>query len=500
MKNLPLIFFLAAGMQCFSQAAHAQFDSAYVYTYGGTNDDYARQIICTSDSGYIVVGTTSSFGVATTDIYLVKTDKNAVRQWSHLYGSPSIEWGYSVRQTPDNGYIIAGYTNQNSSTGYDIYLLKVDENGAEEWTKTIGGTDWDFGYALELTADGGYIICGKSFSYSSGGADVFIVKTNATGDLQWQKNYGGTGNESANAIIRDRNNDYAIVGETESYGAGEGDMWVLKINGSGDTLWTRTLGTTKWDAGYAVDTALDGNYLMVGSTLGSPVDTTSNIYFVKTESTSGSTMWEHMQGENGSNDEEGRVVKQLPDGDIMSGGMTLSYGLGGKAYFMLRNNSNGIYITGASFGGSDDDEGYSVAVGKDYQIVFAGISDSYGCGLNDMYLARIDTFPFVNEYFVGIIPFCDSTIGITEFNPINNNIAFYPNPVTSMCRVSYMNADNGKNYTVAITGLLGNEVIRFDVSRFPFEFSVAGTISNGAYLVSIFKDGMLEGSNKLIVF
>src|SRR5688572_1787238 len=111
-----LVFMIAACASLFSTAQ----DSCNVYTYGGSNNDYARQIISTSDSGYIVVGTTSSFGVALTDIYIIKIDSNGVKQWSHIYGSDQIDWGYSIRETYDHGYIITGYTNKNLSSGYDI--------------------------------------------------------------------------------------------------------------------------------------------------------------------------------------------------------------------------------------------------------------------------------------------------------------------------------------------------------------------------------------------
>jgi len=505
MKYRFLFFLLSASTFCFSQSTFTPFDSAYIYTYGGFNDDYARQIISTSDTGYIVVGTTSSFGVATTDIYIIKTDRNAVRQWSNIYGSPSIEWGYSVRETFDHGYIITGYTNQNGASGYDMYLLKITNLGAVEWTKNIGGTDWDFGYGIELTADSGFIICGKSYSFSNGGSDVYIVKTNSTGDVLWQKNYGGLQDESANAIIRDRNNDYAIIGETRSFGAGDDDIWILKINGNGDTLWTRTFGGVKFDAGYGIDTAIDGNYVAIGTTFNFNVDTASNMYFMKVD-TLGNEVWGSPQG--GQRTEEGRVVKTLPDGEIVSGGMTESYGLGGKAYHMLRNTSGGGFVDGASFGGTDDEEGYSVAVGLDNQIVFAGTSNSYGAGLNDVYLIRIDTFTFVGDYFLSIHEYNDSLVGIDDHaGNAHEGMFIYPNPASGFFKLKLPELfSSSQNCSIQIADLAGRILKEFPVNdKFvstghEIKIETGKEFSEGIYFVSVVSDGRVQQTSKLILY
>ena len=495
MRNFLFLIFLAASN---ISSASAQFDSAYIYTYGGSNDDYARQIISTSDSGYIVVGTTSSFGVALSDIYIIKTDRNAVKQWSHIYGSQAIEWGYAIRETYDKGFIAAGYTNQNAaSSGYDIYLLKIDSLGNVQWTQTIGGPDWDFGYGIELTPDSGFIICGKSYSFTNGGSDVYLVKTNSAGNVIWQKNYGGTDDESANGIIRDRRNNYAIIGETKSYGNGDKDIWMLVIDGNGDTLWTKTYGTIRSDAGYAIDTTLDGNYITNGTTYGYSSNSSSDMMLIKTDSI-GEWKWTRVHGDT-AKAEEGHVVKQLPNGNIFDGGMTEGYGLGKTAYYMLRNDSNGNYIQGCAFGGSDYDEGYSVAVGKDNKIVFAGISDSYGCGLYDAYLIRIDTFTFVNEYVLSIHETCDSTIGIPEPDLNSKELSVYPNPATGNVRVNFSNAAVFKTpFILRISDVTGKEMIWRRVEKFPVDVSLEN-ISAGFYFIGISAGGNRVAEAKLVV-
>src|SRR5438477_2043904 len=202
LKIINVILFSLAGFYCTAQQCNSPvLDTAFVYVYGGTGDDYARKIIATADSGYLVVGSSSSFGNGSSDVYVIKTDRNANKIWSKVYGTKAIEWGYDVRQAYDGGYIITGFTNVNSD--YDVYLLKIDAAGNMQWSKTLGGNNWDFGYGVELTRDSGFIVCGTTYSYTNGGTDVYIVKTDSLGNMVWQKHYGGALNDSANAIIRD---------------------------------------------------------------------------------------------------------------------------------------------------------------------------------------------------------------------------------------------------------------------------------------------------------
>jgi hypothetical protein len=473
-------------------AIYAQTDSAYIYAYGGTNDDYSHQIISTIDSGFIIVGTTSSFGLGNSDVYILKIDSNCNRQWSRVYGTPSVDWGYSIRQTYDGGYIVVGFTNAQTANGYDIYLLKIDSYGNHLWTKMIGGTDWDFGYALELTADSGYIITGKSYSFTNGGSDLYLVKTDSMGNTIWQKNYGGINEESGNAIIHDRDYNFLIIGETKSYGAGDKDYYVLKVNGNGDTIWTKTFGSIYSDAGLGLDTSLDGNYLIIG-TLGS--DTTSQAMFMKLDTT-GSTIWTQIAG--GSNNEEGRIIKQLPNGQIFTGGMTQSFGAEGKNFLVYRDDSDGNYIAGAGFGGDEDDEGFSIAVGKDIRMVGTGITKSYGCGFNDIYLVRFPNYMIENEYYLSIHEICDAPIGINDIEKTNADIDIYPNPATDFFKVSYSKSIKNQLYNLDIFDISGRKIENYPNIYLPLDIDV--NLNSGTYILKLYEEDNTCAIGKLIVY
>jgi len=476
-------------------------DTAWIYVYGGANHDFAKQIISTSDSGYLVIGSTSSFGVANSDMYIIKTDRNCNRQWSHIYGSAAIEWGYAARETSDGGFILCGFTNQNLSTGYDIYLLKIDAAGAISWSKTIGNADWDFGYGIERSADSGFIIIGKTYSPSNGGSDVLIVKTDSLGNLAWEKNYGGAGDESANTIYKTKQGDYLVLGETNSYGAGDKDFYLLKINENGDTLWTKTYGTPAFDAGYSIDTTAAGNYFLFGTSEGNPLRPGKEFYLMEM-TPAGDTLYTIFDG--GAGDEEGRYILQLPDGDHIFGGMTNSGGLGGKALYMIGFHSNGSFIGGAYWGGTDDEEGYSVALGKDGQIVFAGTTTSDSFGNEDVYLVRIDTIlPSPLNYPLSMHYYNDSLVSVNDISPgQENKFRVSPNPFHESATIGMENNKNlnFKNCMIAISDIAGRTIKTISPNRFPFVFENKGVLKPGVYIISYYIDNVFSSSGKLIAY
>ena len=151
---------------------------AHLYTFGGNNNDNAEEIQATSDGGYIVIGSTSSNSWGNTDAYLLKVDSLCNYQWSKALGGNNNDWGYSIKQTFDKGYIIAATSNSYGNGGYDAVLMKRDSMGNYEWTKVYGGIDWDFAYSVVQTYDSGYVFCGETYNNTNGFSDVYIVKTN----------------------------------------------------------------------------------------------------------------------------------------------------------------------------------------------------------------------------------------------------------------------------------------------------------------------------------
>ena len=183
----------------------------------------------TSDGEYIIAGNTYSYGAGDYDVYLIKTDPNGDSQWQKTFGGSDSDHGYSVQQTTDGGYIIAGFTYSYGAGDYDVYLIKTDPNGNSQWQRTFGGPNYEDGYSVQQTSDGGYIIAGSTDSYGAEYTNIYLIKTDPNGDSEWQKTFGGNLGESGYSVQQTSDGGYIIAGLTDSYGAGNWDVYLIKL-------------------------------------------------------------------------------------------------------------------------------------------------------------------------------------------------------------------------------------------------------------------------------
>lgn len=238
------------------------------YTYGGTDYEYAKSVEQTTDGGYIVLGYTGSFGAGLHDIWVLKLNQDGTIKWQKTYGTTDLENSYAIRQTSDGGYIISGNKVSPSDNTSDILFIKLDSDGSVKWPKTYGNSGLSFSFSAQETTDGGYIVCGYLDAFGAGGIDVWVFKLNKSGDIQWQKSYGGTGNDYAYSIIQTSDGGYLVTGSTNSFGSGGYDMWVLKLNSDGSVQWQNAYGGKNDDSAnsYSAYETSDGRYIVAGST------------------------------------------------------------------------------------------------------------------------------------------------------------------------------------------------------------------------------------------
>jgi hypothetical protein len=273
--------FGAGNSDFFLIKANSSGNIIWVKTYGGINDDYASSVQQTSDGGYIVAGYTNSFGAGANDFFLIKTDANGNVQWAKTYGETSGEWANSAQQTSDGGYIVVGLTWSFGASGGDIFLVKTDANGNVQWAKTYGGSGWDQPYSVQQTSDGGYILTGETTSFGAGDRDFFLIKTDANGNVQWAKIYGGTNWDQAFSVQQTSDGGYIVAGGTWSFGEGGYDFLLIKTDANGNVIWAKTYGTVNNDIAWSVQQTSDGGYIVAGdSPLGMGL---WDIFLIKTD-------------------------------------------------------------------------------------------------------------------------------------------------------------------------------------------------------------------------
>ena len=234
-------------------------------TFGMRTTDRAYSVQEANDGGYIIVGETF-VGGGSHDVWLIKTDANGNELWNKTYGGGGVDKGRAVKQTTDGGYIIVGATGSFGAGWVDTYLIKTDENGNELWHKAFGGGGADGGHAVQQTTDGGYIIVGSTSSFGAGSYDVWLIKTDANGNELWSKTFGGSTWDYGHSVQQTTDGDYIICGFTGSFGAGNADVWLIKTNASGNQIWNKTFGGSEYDRGYSVQQTSDDGYIIAGDT------------------------------------------------------------------------------------------------------------------------------------------------------------------------------------------------------------------------------------------
>jgi len=202
------------------------------YAPAGSEMSVGNSISETSDGGFIVVSVSSQGGSG--DAYCIRTDANGDTLWTRLFDSGSDDIGWCGKETSDGGFVIVGGKTRVNATGYDFWLIRTDVNGDTLWTRTYGGDDPDEAWYVEVSDDGGFLISGETQSFGEGMSDVYLVKTNSVGDTLWTKTFGGIQDECGRYCAQASDGGYVIAGLTKSIGSGDNDFYLLKTDESGE--------------------------------------------------------------------------------------------------------------------------------------------------------------------------------------------------------------------------------------------------------------------------
>jgi hypothetical protein len=345
------------------------YASGWSETYGGEGFDYAYSIVRTVDGGYALAGSThiGTYSAA----WLIKTDANGIMQWQRTYGGISDDGAYCVVQTVDGGYALAGYTTSFGAGGTDFWLIKTDVDGFAAWNKTYGGVNNDSAYSLVQTADGGYALAGGTESLGAGSSDAWLIKTDANGNMQWGYTYGGAGYDRARSLIRTIDG-YAFAGITNSFGGGGYDAWLIKTDTNGTKQWDKTYGETDDDAANCVIQTADGGYAVAGNTesLGAGY---YDAWLIKTDG-GGTMQWGYTYG--GSDLDNAVSVVQTVEGGYALAGETGSFGTSYSYGWLVKTDATGVMqwqrIYGKTGNALESSIVYSLVQTADSGYVLAG--------------------------------------------------------------------------------------------------------------------------------
>lgn len=443
--------------------------------------------------------------------------------FENFYGGPKTDSGRDIQLTSDGGYLIAGISNSFSAGDTDIYVLKINNAGAKEWDKTIGGKGTEEAFSMVSTSDGNFVIAGTTTSFGNGESDSYLIKIKPSGDTLWTRTYGSSGIDVAREIIETSDKGFIITGYT--FKNGNMDAFLTKTDMNGKEIWTQTYGTTSFDKGYSVKQTSDGGYILLGATLSVG---SGDCYLVKTKD-NGDVIWTKTFG-NPFAEEEGQSVQITLDGGYI---FTADSQLDDTNFdiYTVRCDKDGIVIWEKTYGGDEKDVVKMISPAKDGNYILAGISRSFGWINPDMWLVKIDYMTgnliwshnygkpnhehcyAIKQTSDGIIAVGHSDnsgsydvyvvktnnngtlgpLGIDQ-NFINENISVFPNPCEKQLNI-YFSEDISSTVTISdITGkiifytAIKNEKSTIDVSLF----------NNGLYNIQI-KDSKYSTVRKLII-
>ena len=360
------------------------FDN-WAKTYGGIEYDLAASIQKTSDSGYIAAGYTRSFGAGYYDGWILKLDASGCIQWQRAYGGNGLDSLNAVQQTADGGYIAAGHADSFGSDHVDAWILKLDAEGNIQWQKSYGGTGDDYSFSAQQTADGGYIMTGVTGSFGWAG-DAWVLKLDAGGEIQWQKAYGGNSYDRATSIQQTADGGYIMGGYTSSFGKDNSDPWILKLDTEGIIQWQRTCGGTGPEGLYDLRQTAGGGYI-VAVTTSSFGAGNADVWILKLD-TGGNVQWQKIYGSLGN--ENAESIQQTADGGYIMAGSTDFTDSGYHDAWVLKLDATGNIMWQKTYGGMGDEETNAIQQTADGGYIAAGHAGSYLTYSTDFWVLKLD--------------------------------------------------------------------------------------------------------------
>lgn len=353
-------------------------------TYGGLAQEGAHSIRTLDDGGAVVCGSTGSFGTVGGDMYVLRIDINGQLLWSVVLGGSGVETGEDIVVLPDGGFLAIGSTNSFGEGGYDGFVVRLSPLGEELWQRTYGTSQWDLLYAGAFTEEG-ILLTGQTFGMGAGDGEAWLVRIFADGEEGWSRSYDSVGS-GVSRSIRSLGMEGCILGGTTDLGGTEADALLVRVAADGEMIWMTELGGSGEEFGYDVEHLASGGFVITGYT--QSFSAVRQMFLAKSNE-AGEEVWVRNVSSDGD-DWEAHSVKELENGNFVVAGYTEEYGAGDKDVSMLFLSPQGDFISGPTYGGVGADQAWSVALTADNGYYLAGSSDSYGSGMEAVFVIRSD--------------------------------------------------------------------------------------------------------------
>ena len=391
-KRSPVLVFVLVLFTCLSLCcdkggkASTSSGGEWDGLYGGAHNDKANSIIECEDGGYIAAGLTKSFGKGKWDAWIVRLDEEGEELWSKTFGKEGDDEAFAIREFSD-GFLVSGFSDRGESVKEQAWIFKINGSGDKLWEKFYGGEHDDSANSLVVNPDGSMVFAGVKKLTSYTNSDLWVVSISSSGKVKWEKTFGERRKDMANAIIKTSDNGYLVVGQKlNTSKTGGHDGYCIKLDSSGDTVWEKTYGGKKKDVAFDVKETEDGGFVISGKNRSTGAGN-YDLWVFKLDK-SGKMMWEKIYG--GEDMEEGRAVALRENGGLLVAGFTKSKGAGKADLWILKLDDSGEIEKQYLFGKKGWESAKSVFRTSDSGFVVAGVNASKGAGREDLWIMKLD--------------------------------------------------------------------------------------------------------------
>lgn len=420
------------------------FAQVWEHTFGGWGADKAFDILQTSDGGALVVGSTGSFGQGSGDAYALRLDGDGQLLWSTTLGGLGVEEAKGVVPAADGGFVLLGSTTSSGNGDYEIHMNKLADDGALIWQRVIGTSGWDLGMGIAAVPDG-YVIVAQSFGVANLDGDVWLIRTDLQGDTLWSRAFGYLGVDEVHAVLPLDNGGFVFCGSNS-----QSDAWVVGTDDMGFEDWEISFGGDSADILYGMARASDGDILLTGET--NSYAPHSQILLGRCDQ-QGALDWSIPIGNGGGFG--AYDITERADGNLAAVGYTEAFGQGGMDWYLLVTDPSGNFDFGRTYGQLDQDVGRALCRHQDGGFLLAGSTRSYGPGIEAVMVLRTDAEGVSSGTVVEMF----DDLSSVELRTGSADAGLFPNPAAPSDVVSFTGLDLSEHWSLSLFHASGRLVV-----------------------------------------